>query len=267
MNRNFPSMDEELDQIRMRPMATESLTPYARNSRTHSEKQIKQIAASIKEFGFTNPILIDSDSGIIAGHGRVMAAQSMGIEEVPCIMLSHLTDRQKRAYVIADNKISDNAGWDADMLALELADLTEEEFDMSPVGFEENELKTILEDLDDEDPYTTKIEAPIYQIKGEKPGIEELVDTTKEDELLAKIGKAKSLTKEERNLLVMAAARHRVFNYEKIAEFYAHAKKPLQARMEESALVIIDFDKAIAGGFVELSTTLSDIADTDTGNQ
>jgi ParB family chromosome partitioning protein len=118
----------------------EKLIPYARNSRTHSDQQIAQVAASIREFGFTNPVLIDSEDGIIAGHGRVMAARKLGLAEVPCIRLGHLTETQKRAYIIADNKLALNSGWDEEMLGLELADLREEDFDLGLMGFSEDEL-------------------------------------------------------------------------------------------------------------------------------
>lgn len=106
----------------------DKLIPYARNSRTHNDEQIAQIAASIKEFGFTNPILIGVDDVIIAGHGRLLAAQRMGLKEVPVIRLPHLTETQRRALVIADNKIALNAGWDEEMLALEMKELGELEF-------------------------------------------------------------------------------------------------------------------------------------------
>jgi len=118
----------------------ESLIPYARNSRTHSDAQVAQIAASIKEFGFTNPVLIDEEGGIIAGHGRVMAARKLKLAEVPCIRLSHLTETQKRAYVIADNKLALNAGWDDDFLKIELIDLNDAGFDMDLLGFSAPEL-------------------------------------------------------------------------------------------------------------------------------
>jgi DNA modification methylase len=123
---------------------TEDLIPYARNSRTHSAEQTAQIAGSIREFGFTNPVLIDGSNGIIAGHGRVMAAQKLGLESVPCIRLDHLTETQKRAYIIADNKLALNSGWDEEMLALELADLRSEDFDLSLIGFDEAELGDLL---------------------------------------------------------------------------------------------------------------------------
>jgi len=132
------------------------LVPYARNSRTHSDAQVAQIAASIKEFGFTNPVLIDADGGIIAGHGRVLAARVLKLDSVPCIRLSHLTETQKRAYVIADNKLALNAGWDEDMLRIELEELGEIGFDLDLTGFDADELEALMpvevpEGLTDED--------------------------------------------------------------------------------------------------------------------
>lgn len=115
---------------------TSELIPYARNSRTHSTEQVQQIAGSIKEFGFTNPILIDEEGGIIAGHGRVMGANLLKMKEVPTITLYGLTEAQKKAYIIADNKIALNAGWDEDLLRLELLSLDELGFDYSDLGFD-----------------------------------------------------------------------------------------------------------------------------------
>lgn len=122
----------------------EKLIPYARNSRTHSDTQIAQIAASIKEFGFTNPVLVDGDNQIIAGHGRVMGAQRLNLTEVPCIRLAHLNNAQKRAYVIADNKIALNAGWDEEMLRLEIGELKDFDFDLSLIGFDSSEIDQML---------------------------------------------------------------------------------------------------------------------------
>lgn len=122
----------------------DALIPYARNSRTHSDAQVAQIAASIKEFGFTNPVLIDSNGGIIAGHGRVLAARKLGLTDVPCIRLDHLTDAQKRAYVIADNRLALNSGWDMEMLKVEFADLQELGFDLELTGFDLDEIKELL---------------------------------------------------------------------------------------------------------------------------
>ena len=123
---------------------TGELAFYARNARTHSEIQVQQIAGSIQEFGFCNPVLIDAANGIIAGHGRVMAAQLLKLESVPCLRLSHLTDAQKRAYVLADNRIALSSGWDEEMLANELSDLHADEFDMALLGFDADELGKLL---------------------------------------------------------------------------------------------------------------------------
>jgi ParB-like chromosome segregation protein Spo0J len=133
---------------------TTSLIPYARNSRTHSELQIGQIASSIKEFGFTQPILLDGENGIIAGHGRYQAALKMSMSEVPTIDLAHLTEAQKRAYVIADNKIALNSGWDEQLLELEIQDLREAGFNIDLLAFDPSELKSASVDysvLDDEE--------------------------------------------------------------------------------------------------------------------
>lgn len=130
--------------------ATATLVPYARNSRTHSDEQVSQIAASIKEWGFTTPILIDEDNGIIAGHGRLMAAQRLGLDEVPCIVATDWTDAQKRAYVIADNKLALNAGWDNEILRIELDNLKDLDFDLSLTGFSDDEINALGFDDDAE---------------------------------------------------------------------------------------------------------------------
>jgi DNA modification methylase len=125
-------------------LGVDRLIPYARNSRTHSETQVAQIAASIREFGFTNPVLVADDDTIIAGHGRVLAARQLGLGEVPCLRLSHLTEAQRRAYVIADNKLALNAGWDDDLLALELGGLRDDGFDVELAGFSNEEIDALL---------------------------------------------------------------------------------------------------------------------------
>lgn len=129
---------------------TDELIPFVNNSRTHDELQVNQIAASIKEFGFTNPILLDGEDGIIAGHGRLQAARLLGLEEVPTIRLDGLDELQKRAYVIADNKLALNAGWDSELLQLEIQNLQDKDFDIGLLGFDEKELMQILGEDDDE---------------------------------------------------------------------------------------------------------------------
>ncbi len=140
---------------------TNKLVPYARNSRTHSDEQVAQIMASIKEFGFTNPILIGSDDVIIAGHGRLLAAQRLGMSEVPVVRLPNLTEAQRKALVIADNKLAMNAGWDEKLLALEIGELKEMDFDLDLLGFnldELNELEFLSEDK--EEPGTDENSVP-----------------------------------------------------------------------------------------------------------
>jgi DNA modification methylase len=127
---------------------TAELIPYARNARTHSEAQVAQIAGSIREFGFRNPVLIDGENGIIAGHGRVLAALKLGLTTLPCIDCSDLSETQKRAFILADNRIAMNAGWDEEMLALELADLSELEVDLEALGFSEKEMNALLTDTE-----------------------------------------------------------------------------------------------------------------------
>jgi ParB-like chromosome segregation protein Spo0J len=128
----------------------ERLIPHARNARTHSEEQVAQIAGSIAEFGFVNPVLIGDDGVMVAGHGRVMAARQLGLSEVPVIVLSHLTPTQRRALMIADNQIATNAGWNQEMLAAELAALKEEDFDLDLLGFDDAEIDRLLADASDD---------------------------------------------------------------------------------------------------------------------
>ena len=132
-----------------RPVA--DLVPYANNARTHSESQVAQIAASIKEFGFNNPILLDGSSGIIAGHGRLAAAQKLKLAEVPTIDLGHLTDAQRRAYILADNRLALSAGWDEDLLKIEFESLLGEGVDLNLLGFEDDDIARILGEVTGDD--------------------------------------------------------------------------------------------------------------------
>ena len=152
--------------IQIERIGVEALIPYARNSRTHSDAQVAQIAASIREFGFTNPVLVDEANGIIAGHGRVLAARKLKMPDVPAIRLSHLTEAQKRAYVIADNKLALNAGWDIELLRLEISDLRGLECDVALTGFSTEELDALMaapgtEGLTDPDAIPEAPERPI----------------------------------------------------------------------------------------------------------
>lgn len=150
---------------------TAGLIPYARNARTHSEVQITQIASSIKEFGFINPVIIEPDGGIIAGHGRVLAAQLLQLERVPTISVAYLSEPQKRAYILADNKLAMNAGWDDELLRIELDELQSLGFDLEMIGFDAAELGDILASIDSVHGLIDDDDAPAVQSNPvSKPG-------------------------------------------------------------------------------------------------
>ena len=146
--------------MQVKQRKVESLIPYVNNSRKHSDEQVAQIAASIKEFGWTNPILVDGDNGIIAGHGRLMAARKLNMDEVPVIELAHLTEAQRKALIIADNKLALNADWDNNLLLIELSDLKEMDFDISVIGFSANEIEALNPDAEQIEGLTDEDEVP-----------------------------------------------------------------------------------------------------------
>lgn len=231
--------------MRIKLRSPAELKHYEHNAKKHSNKQIDKIEASIRELGFNNPILIDQDDTIIAGHGRHMAAMNLGLNKVPTITLDHLTDEQKRAFILADNRLAEiGVEWDNELVQRELATLSDDLADLAGFKIEEVEVK--------DDKYTRKIEPPIYEITGELPHLSDLVNTTKTDALIEQIDES-DLPDEIKDFLTHAAHRHTVFNFSLIAEYYAHAAPDVQLLMEESALIIIDFEKAIERGFVKLT--------------
>lgn len=143
--------------------SVDDLIPYVNNSRTHSDEQITQVASSIKEFGFTNPILIDEDNGIIAGHGRLLASKKLNLDEVPCIVLNGLSEAQRKAYVIADNQLALNASWDLDILRFEVEQLQEQDYDLDLLGFDDDFLN-INSDPVDFDPATEEEQGKLDKI-------------------------------------------------------------------------------------------------------
>jgi ParB-like chromosome segregation protein Spo0J len=155
--------EKTVGNIKVESREIAALIPFARNSRTHSDAQVAQIAASIREFGWTNPILVDGSNGIIAGHGRLAAARKLGVTEIPVIVLDGLSDAQKRAYVIADNKLALNAGWDMELLKVELQDLDAGNFDLTLTGFDLGEL-TALFDQPNFDPGTEEDQGKLDEL-------------------------------------------------------------------------------------------------------
>ena len=251
--------------------AVEDLIPYARNARTHSDEQVDKIAASIREFGFLNPVITDGDNGIVAGHGRIMAAKKLGMDEVPTVEAAHLTDAQKRAYILADNRLALDAGWDDELLQVEFAELEAADFDISLTGFDPAEIKALEADYGDdgdneENPYSTKVDAPHYEPVGDKPALSDVYDTSKTTELFERI-EASEVSDEDKRMLKAAAYRHTVFDFEQVANYYAHSEPEVQELMEDSAMVIIDFDKAIAEGYVTMTNRLSALFEQDQSDE
>ncbi|WP_278496456.1 ParB/Srx family N-terminal domain-containing protein [Pantoea vagans] len=254
---------ENTQQLTIIYRSLSEIIPYARNARTHSEAQVQQIAASITEFGWTNPVLIDEFGDLIAGHGRVMAAETLGLTDVPAIILTGLSAEQKQAYRIADNKLALNAGWDTELLKLEFAELMDAQCDIGLTGFSLEEIDDLLvevetEILNDDDPYTAKIDTPVYEPSETVPVVSELYNENKTQDLRGRI-KAAELPPEVERFLLSAAERHTVFHFNKIADYYASASAEVQALFEESALVIIDYEKAIEHGFVHLTKKMVEI--------
>lgn len=147
----------------MQLVPLEKLVPYANNARTHSAEQINKLRSSLREFGFINPVIIDRDYGVIAGHGRILAAKEEGIREIPCVFADHLTEAQKKAYIIADNRMAMDAGWDEELLRVEIEALQAEAFDLSLTGFDEKELSDLFKDDADVHEDDFDVEAELKQ--------------------------------------------------------------------------------------------------------
>lgn len=236
---------------------TSQLVPYMGNAKKHPEWQVEEIANSIQAFGFNDPIAIWEDIAghwvIVEGHGRLLAAKRLGMEEVPVIRLDHLDDEARRAYTLVHNKLTMNTDFDSQILDTELDAI--EGYDMAEFGFEEAELGGFGPEADVEK-YSQKITTPIYEVRGEEPDPSELCDTGRYDALVGRIMEAE-LDPDVRAFLLLAASRHIVFDYGKIAEFYAHQGPEVQRLMEDSTLVIVDFGKAVEMGCVKAAVELN----------
>lgn len=242
------------DEVETTPL--DSIHPYGENPKEHPASQVDKIASSIRRFGWDQPIVIDGEGEIIKGHGRYQAAQKLGLDEVPVIRAPDLTEAEVRAARIADNRVAES-DWDDDLLAVELELLNEASFDTALTGFEDDEIEAYLNqpdpDLDsDGDLYTDRIESPVYQPSGDEPPLSDLYDEDRADELLALVDEA-DVPEDVREFLRFAAYRHIVFDYENIAEFYAHQDAETQELMEALTLVIVDFDQAVEQGFIDFT--------------
>jgi hypothetical protein len=245
------------------------------NVRKHSERNIETIMGSLRRFGQQKPIVVDKSGVVRAGNGTLEAARRLGWETIEAAV-SELTGSEMTAYAIADNRTAELAEWDEAALAATLEGLQfDDEELLAAAGFDENELAELMQDIEladehgeggdgtggiDDDTYTAKIVAPIYEPKGECPAVADLYDRKKTAELVAGIKSAK-LPKETTEFLLLAAERHTAFHFRNIAEFYCHASAEVQDLMERSGLVIIDFKKAIEYGFVHMTERLGQLAD------
>lgn len=232
----------------------EELTPYENNPR-NNDMAVDAVAESIKQFGFKNPVIIDKDGVIVAGHTRYKAAKKLGITDIPCISANDLSDEQIKAFRLADNKTAELAEWDEDLLGKEMSGIIN--IDMSQFGFSvgEDELGEEVQD----DKYTLKVKIPQYEITGDCPELSDMLDSSKADELIEEINSTENIPSDVKEFLIQAARRHNVFNYRNIAEYYAHAEPEVQKLFEKSALVIIDVNDAIANGYVQLTSDIADI--------
>lgn len=239
------------------------LTPYEKNARKHAPADIDAIKKSILEDGFNDPIGIwGEENTIVEGHGRQLAAMELGLDSVPCIRLDHLTDKQRREYMIRHNRTAELSEWDFKTLEEECAQLSIEGQDFPELNFSFDFEDPTEENTGGDGFYTDAVNLPQYEPTGECPDISELTDTEKYDELCDKIYEA-NLDDDIRDFLLNAAARHIGFNYKVIANFYAHQPKEIQELMEDSALVLIDLKDAIRNGYAELSEKLDEIEELD----
>lgn len=246
-----------MEKTKVTYMDVDSLIPYANNPRLN-DNAVDAVAASIKEFGFKVPIVVDGENVIINGHTRLKAAHKLGLKQVPVIVADDLTPEQVKAFRLADNKTGELAQWDMAKLGIELDGI--EDIDMSDFGFDFEELEEDEPQADDT--YTKKVNIPQYEPTGECPTIDELVDDSKANELAMRIQDS-NVTPEEREFLIKAATRHYAFDYKKVAEYYANATPEMQELMEDSALVIIDVDDAIAKGYAKLAEDIEFISGDD----
>jgi hypothetical protein len=250
------------------PISSLLFDPF--NARLHPEKNRHAIRKSLQEFGQRKPIVVASDNTVVAGNGTLLAATELDWEHIDIVRVpSDWSEDQIRAFAIADNRTQDLSSFDIAILRDQLQELESADFDLGSLGFEGDYI-TELGDLDDnkelerlagridDESYTTKITVPHYEIIGEKPGLEELFDDTRAQELQAEIENA-NIPDQVKQFLSTAAMRHVVFNYRKIAEYYPHAPKIVQRLMEESALVIVDLEDAIRLGFVKFSESIEDL--------
>lgn len=272
------------EMLRWEPMG--ALPRWERNPNRHPDSQVEHLAASLRRFGFVNPVVVvdieeEGVSEVRAGHGRLLALERVLSEDpawtprnapsgavpgdVPVRRVSLATRAEADAYGVGDNRLAELAEMDVEALSSLLGDLTTADVSLDGLGWDDAGLQALLaeekqEEARPDEVYTRKIKAPIYEPKGDRPEIDVLYDDEKTRALVEQIDAA-ALPEDVSAFLRLAAQRHTAFHYQRIAEFYCHASPEVQRLMESSALVIIDFDRAIEEGFVKLTKRLGELAD------
>ena len=241
----------EHEQVEMVPLA--ELRPYDGNAKRHTNEQIDAVEASIREFGFRNPVLAwhndDGSPEIVAGHARCIAAKNLGMQEVPVIFVDDLSDAQRRALTLVDNQTTMMTGWDTDALSYEL-DVIANDFDMSDFGFD-------VSSPDDDKVYTDKVKGLIYEPSGIEPSLSELCDTRERDALKDEVERA-DVSDHEREFLRRACERFTRFRYDKIADYYAVASDDMREVMETLKLVIVDRGGVMERAAASMSDRIGD---------
>jgi hypothetical protein len=249
----------------MTDMLIETVSVYdlkldPKNARKHDKKNLLAMQNSLGKFGQQKPIVVDRDNVVIAGNGMLMAARALGVGSLKVKRFEGTKD-EALAYALADNRTAELSEWDTEILRESLRELNEINFDVGEIGFDLRDFGMLGisegDESDSDDSYTKKITIPIYEPRGEKPEVSQLFNFEKSTKLIFEIEES-DLSYEEREFLKLAAYRHVVFSYQDIAEYYAHASPKVQDLMEKSALVIIDFDKAIENGFVRMSEEIAE---------
>ena len=262
-------------------IAVNNLVPYDKNPRRNDEAAVK-VAESIKQFGFKIPLVVDRNNVVVCGHTRLKAAKKLKLKTVPCILADDLSEDQIKAFRLVDNRTAEIAEWDFALLEEELADvqldMTAFDFDdllaEEEAGSENGQTSAGTGNVGEEESaspppqnagntYTHRIVTPVYEVTGDCPEVSSLVDKGKAEALLESIDQAQELPDDVREFLRIAAARHYVLHFDRIAEYYAHAPAHIQRLMEDSCLVIIDFNKAIEQGYIRMSERLAALASID----
>jgi hypothetical protein len=255
------NLRKKLEQAIEQWVPIDSIYQDPNNARKHGKKNLDAIKGSIAKWGQVEALLINENNNvIIGGNGRHHVLKEMGKKEVKVLKLD-LTEFEACALALALNRTSELAEWDTENLKQQLAQLDLGDFDLKGIGFEDGDFSLDDEEkksASDDGTYTSKIAAPIYTPTGDKPAINDLFDSSKTSTLIKEINSL-DLPKEEKTFLINAAYRHNVFNYQNIAEYYAHSSKEVQDLMEKSALVIIDYNKAIENGFIAMVNNLAEI--------